>query len=71
MEAYDVALLSACRDREWCCWSVAPELFHHARSVSEIWKVDVEGDFGAVVAETEGGDMEYWVRGEGEDETGC
>lgn len=23
--AYDVALLSACRDRDWKCWSVSPE----------------------------------------------
>ncbi|EDU44056.1 conserved hypothetical protein [Pyrenophora tritici-repentis Pt-1C-BFP] len=38
--AFDVALLSACRDREWTCWSVAPEVFHHRQGVSEIGRED-------------------------------
>ena len=40
--AYDVALLSACRDRDWKCWSVAPELFHHGLGHSEIFRADTE-----------------------------
>jgi hypothetical protein len=42
--AYDVALLSACRDKDWKCWSVAPELFHHRLGESEIFKADEEAD---------------------------
>ncbi|KAG9193217.1 hypothetical protein G6011_03252 [Alternaria panax] len=41
--AYDVALLSACRDQDWKCWSVAPELFHHVLGDSEIFKADRTG----------------------------
>ncbi|EFQ88823.1 hypothetical protein PTT_15103 [Pyrenophora teres f. teres 0-1] len=49
--AFDVALLSACRDLEWTCWSVAPEMFHHRQGVSEIEREDdmhvgVQGDIG-------------------------
>ncbi|CAI9628399.1 unnamed protein product [Alternaria burnsii] len=40
ISAYDVALLSACRDRDWKCWSVAPELFHHGHGDSEIFEAD-------------------------------
>ncbi|KAH7071467.1 hypothetical protein BKA63DRAFT_535348 [Paraphoma chrysanthemicola] len=51
--AFDVALLEACRselDRpdkhgvgdEWKCWSVAPEVFHHAIGGSEIQRADSE-----------------------------
>jgi hypothetical protein len=38
--AYDVALLCACRDHDWKCWSVAPELFHHGFGESEIFRAD-------------------------------
>jgi hypothetical protein len=41
--AYDVALLSACRDLDWKCWSVAPELFHLGLGESEIFKADKAG----------------------------
>jgi hypothetical protein len=40
ISAFDVALLTACRDRDWKCWSVAPEVFHHAQGISEISKAD-------------------------------
>ncbi|KAL6706341.1 hypothetical protein ACN47E_005631 [Coniothyrium glycines] len=40
VDAFDVALLSSCRDRGWVCWSVSPELFHHVRGRSEIAWVD-------------------------------
>ncbi|KAF1835344.1 hypothetical protein BDW02DRAFT_548305 [Decorospora gaudefroyi] len=38
--AFDVELLSACQDRGWSCWSVAPELFHHGVGASEIFRTD-------------------------------
>lgn len=41
--AFDVALLSSCRDRGWRCWSVNPELFHHADGQSEIFRADRNG----------------------------
>jgi hypothetical protein len=34
--AYDVALLEACRDQHWMCYSITPELFHHTEAPSEI-----------------------------------
>jgi hypothetical protein len=34
--AYDVALLEACRDHDWQCYTITPELFHHTEAMSEI-----------------------------------
>ncbi|OAG04630.1 uncharacterized protein CC84DRAFT_1093752, partial [Paraphaeosphaeria sporulosa] len=48
--AYDVRMLEACRDHDWRCWTVVPELFHHVSGNSEIASVntgaekDGEGD---------------------------
>ncbi|KAL5430672.1 hypothetical protein PMIN06_012476 [Paraphaeosphaeria minitans] len=48
--AFDVRMLEACRDHDWRCWTVAPELFHHVPGKSEIASVntgaekDGEGD---------------------------
>ncbi|CAO2647380.1 Nn.00g083020.m01.CDS01 [Neocucurbitaria sp. VM-36] len=41
--AFDVALLSSCRDEGWKCWSVSPELFHHVEGQSEIFRADRNG----------------------------
>ncbi|KAF2685120.1 glycosyltransferase family 25 protein [Lentithecium fluviatile CBS 122367] len=38
--AYDVALLEACRDHDWSCYTITPELFHHIEAPSEIANVD-------------------------------
>ncbi|KAF2448488.1 glycosyltransferase family 25 protein [Karstenula rhodostoma CBS 690.94] len=38
--AFDVRMLEACRDHDWRCWTVAPELFHHVPGKSEIASVD-------------------------------
>ncbi|KAF1848053.1 glycosyltransferase family 25 protein [Cucurbitaria berberidis CBS 394.84] len=42
--AFDVALLASCRDLDWRCWSVSPELFHHTQGQSEISRADGNGD---------------------------
>ncbi|KAF2702986.1 glycosyltransferase family 25 protein, partial [Pleomassaria siparia CBS 279.74] len=34
--AFDVRILEACRDRDWKCYTVVPELFHHMAAKSEI-----------------------------------
>ncbi|KAL1593729.1 hypothetical protein SLS60_010461 [Paraconiothyrium brasiliense] len=39
--AFDVRMLEACRDHDWRCWTVAPELFHHVPGKSEIANVDM------------------------------
>jgi hypothetical protein len=54
VSAYDVALLTACRDRGWKCWSVAPELFHHRQGVSEISVADLQ-DFNIEGGSSSGG----------------
>jgi hypothetical protein len=39
--AFDVRILEACRDWNWKCWSVNPELFHHVDGeASEIRVID-------------------------------
>ncbi|KAF2023128.1 hypothetical protein EK21DRAFT_95171 [Setomelanomma holmii] len=45
VSAFDVQLLEACRNgsgggKEWKCWSVVPEIFHHTVSPSEIGRAD-------------------------------
>ena len=49
VSAFDVALLQACRDGGWGCWSVVPEVFHHGGGGSEIGRVDGRGGAGGVV----------------------
>jgi len=38
--AYDIAILIACRDGGLRCWSINPELFHHAPGKSMIQGID-------------------------------
>jgi hypothetical protein len=54
VSAYDVALLTACRDRGWKCWSVAPEFFRHSQGVSEIAVADLQ-DFNIEGGRSSGG----------------
>ncbi|KAF4585991.1 glycosyltransferase family 25 protein [Ophiocordyceps camponoti-floridani] len=42
-EAYDVAILNACRDQGLRCWSVIPELFHHVHGRSVIGDIGRNG----------------------------
>jgi hypothetical protein len=42
--AYDVALLEACRDQHWLCYSITPELFHHVEAPSEIALINHKED---------------------------
>ncbi|OCK91154.1 glycosyltransferase family 25 protein [Cenococcum geophilum 1.58] len=35
-QAFDVRVLEACRDHDWRCYTVNPELFHHIEAPSEI-----------------------------------
>ena len=50
--AFDVRMLESCRDHDWLCYSVTPELFHHISAPSEIANVNtgtdaVDGNGGA------------------------
>lgn len=46
-QAFDVRMLEACRDHDWLCYTVTPELFHHIAAPSEISHVDKGGGGGA------------------------
>lgn len=39
-QAFDVRVLEACRDHDWRCYTINPELFHHIEAPSEIANVD-------------------------------
>ncbi|KAF2196520.1 hypothetical protein GQ43DRAFT_404931 [Delitschia confertaspora ATCC 74209] len=39
-QAFDVRILEACRDHDWKCYTINPELFHHIDAPSEIANVD-------------------------------
>lgn len=40
IDAFDVQLLEICRDQDWSCWSVSPEIFHHGVGESAIRAAD-------------------------------
>ncbi|KAF2646802.1 hypothetical protein P280DRAFT_441174 [Massarina eburnea CBS 473.64] len=44
--AFDVALLEACRDRNWDCWTLEPGLVNEFKVPSEIATVNAGGDVG-------------------------
>ena len=55
-QAFDVRVLEACRDHDWRCYTINPELFHHIEAPSEIANVDGnEAAEGAMAAVAKGG----------------
>ena len=53
-QAYDVRILEACRDLDWLCYSVNPELLHHQEAPSEIAETNFGVDeMGRLKAEDE------------------